>query len=383
MVGFFLLQLFTLQTFQKDTASYPGLHFIFFICATGTLLAVIPTFLNHMGETRKTHRATMSMRTQLRGHWYVFGIIIIVVAVSSCSTVISFFALSNFCSMCVTMAAAVATGCLIAVTLRKDLAGLVIYMLCSGMLDMTYSIQGASMYFFTDNSNMYPSGPALPASYISSTLPIVVQVSNLVGLLVYGIMNRWTCRSCLQVAVATKTCFTVVAAMQFARLNTLVGISDYAVKMFVDCGQGVSGMWPAMAATVYMSETCPLGMTATIWALMQTCQSVGNSACGFMSAWVLDMFAVQPTGTGYEPDEFKNLWKVGVIAAVLDIVMLVIVFPIFPKSVKEGLHNLSATYNSPVARWLKLSPTAPGTPVSQGGELSSTAPGTPVRQGGV
>ena len=58
-----------------------------------------------------------------------------------------------------------------------------------------------------------------------------------------------------------------------------------------------------------MSQMCPKGMEATLYALLAGCHNMGGAISDYFGAFVLEYLSCNPSGTSLETAKFDNLWK--------------------------------------------------------------------------
>ncbi len=64
-----------------------------------------------------------------------------------------------------------------------------------------------------------------------------------------------------------------------------------------------------------MSQLCPNGVEATMYALLAGASNLGNALAAYEGAYVLDALGVTPNGSPNEGAKFDNLWIAAVLAA--------------------------------------------------------------------
>merc|ERR1719355_313869 len=103
----------------------------------------------------------------------------------------------------------------------------------------------------------------------------------------------------------------------FARLNRSWGISDQTFVVFSTAWANVISQWQWMPGVVILSQLCPPGMEATMYALLAGCHNLGSTLSEYIGAYVLHLLDVRPSGRDNEGHQFDNLWKAAVISTVL------------------------------------------------------------------
>merc|ERR1719424_914931 len=100
------------------------------------------------------------------------------------------------------------------------------------------------------------------------------------------------------------------------RWNVKMGIPDHAFVLGSSVLTTVVGQWMWMPGVVILSQLCPKGMEATMYALLAGCHNLGNTLSLYLGAYILEMLGVRPTGAKNESAQFNNLWMAALIATV-------------------------------------------------------------------
>merc|ERR1719442_309088 len=117
--------------------------------------------------------------------------------------------------------------------------------------------------------------------------------------------------------------FAVLDIMMFARINVRLGIPDHALVMGLSIFETIIAQWQWMPQVVILSQLCPKGMEATMYALLAGCHNLGNTIASNCGAFVLQYLGCDPSGAQSEADKFKNLWIASALSTVLPMVTLV------------------------------------------------------------
>merc|ERR1719502_847433 len=96
--------------------------------------------------------------------------------------------------------------------------------------------------------------------------------------------------------------------MMFTRLNIRLGIPDTYFVLGANVLQTIVGQWMWMPGIVILSQLCPKGMEATMYALLAGCHNLGNTIASNCGAWVLLLLGCNPTGADNETAQFDKLW---------------------------------------------------------------------------
>merc|ERR1719326_1758242 len=110
---------------------------------------------------------------------------------------------------------------------------------------------------------------------------------------------------------------SVTDVMMFTRLNVRLGLPDHAFVLGASVLTTVVGQWMWMPGVVILSQLCPKGMEATMYALLAGCHNLGNTIASNCGALVLEWVGCQPSGADNESAQFTNLWLASLLATVL------------------------------------------------------------------
>jgi len=218
------------------------------------------------------------------------------------------------------------------------------------------SIGGASFYFYTDTAAQYPEGPHFSTEFYTSVLGIAGSVCSLVGIMTYQrYASTWSYRGLLMVSNIALSVLSLSDVVLFTRLNVRLGLPDHLFVLGSSVLTSVIGQWMWMPGIVILSQLCPKGMEATMYALLAGCHNLGNTIASTCGAWVLEVFNCQPSGADNESEQFKNLWVASLLSTVLPTLTLVLIPWLIP-NVKQTDKLLSdedtdATSGSLWKRW--------------------------------
>ena len=112
--------------------------------------------------------------------------------------------------------------------------------------------------------------------------------------------------------------------------NSLIGIPDDAFVIGSDAFVEVTYLWTYMPSVVIMSQLCPHGVEATMYALLAGSSNFGQQLASSAGSFSLCMLGVQPTGGAGESKQFDNLWIAALISALLPCVPLLLLPVLIP-----------------------------------------------------
>merc|ERR1719491_1309397 len=118
----------------------------------------------------------------------------------------------------------------------------------------------------------------------------------------------------------------------------------------------VIGQWMWRPGVVILSQLCPDGMEATMYALLAGCHNLGNTVSSNVGALVLQWLGCQPSGSIGETEQFKNLWLASLLSTVLP-TLTILLIPVLIPDAKQTDRLLpdgdrDATSGSLLRRWL-------------------------------
>jgi len=218
------------------------------------------------------------------------------------------------------------------------------------------SIGGASFYFFTDNPYQYPEGPHFSMEFFTSVLGVIGSICSLVGIYSYQkYATGWTYRQLLMFTNIVLSVLSVSDLMIFTRLNVRLGLPDHAFVLGASVLTGIIAQWMWMPGVVIMSQLCPKGMEATMYALLAGCHNLGNTIASNCGALVLELLGCQPSGANNETAQFKNLWVGSALSIILPMLTLVMIPWLIPDARQTDKlmedNERDATAGSLLKRW--------------------------------
>jgi hypothetical protein len=180
---------------------------------------------------------------------------------------------------------------------------------------------------------------------------------SLLGLATYNrYMKDWTYQNLILICNVMVTLLSLLDVVMYLRLNLVLGIPDVAFVLGSATATIVIRQWQWMPGIVILSQLCPKGMEATMFALLAGCANIGNTISDYIGAFVLEILGVHPTGAVNESAQFQNLWKASCIATMLPTVTIVLIPMLIPRAKQTDSLLLSnpgsAIAGSPMSRWL-------------------------------
>jgi len=220
---------------------------------------------------------------------------------------------------------------------------------------LTLSVSGASFYFYTDTVEQYPEGPHFSPFFYNSVLGAVTAVVSLFGIYSYKrYMSTWSYRSILLLTNVALSIMQLPDIILFTRFNLKIGIPDHVFLLGASVAQNIIMQWQWMPQVVILSNLCPPGMEATMYALLAGSHNLGNTVSATCGALVLQWLEVSPRGAVGESANFTNLWKASAIATLCPLITILLLFWLIPDAKQnEGIlrDSDSATSGSLWRRW--------------------------------
>merc|ERR1719469_1362047 len=219
-----------------------------------------------------------------------------------------------------------------------------------------FSIGGASFYFYTDSPEKYAAGPHFSMEFFTSVLGTVGSVFSLVGIYTYQrYMRAWKYSYLLLMTNLVLSALSVLDVIMLMRLNVRWGISDHVFVMGASVFQTIIGQWMWMPGVVILSQLCPKGMEATMYALLAGCHNLGNTIASNTGALVLQHLGCTPSGALNEGHKFDNLW-IGALFSTLLPLLTLLLLPLLIPDAKQtdkllGEDDRDATTGSLWRQW--------------------------------
>lgn len=218
------------------------------------------------------------------------------------------------------------------------------------------SIGGASFYFYIDTPEQFPEGPHFSMEFFTSVLGVIGSICSLIGIYTYQrYASECTYRKLLLLTNVALSILSVTDIMFFTRMNVRLGIPDHLFVLGASVLTTVIAQWMWMPGVVILSQLCPKGMEATMYALLAGCHNLGNTISSNCGALVLELLGCQPSGAKNESAQFQNLWMGSAISTVLPMVTLCLLPWLIPDAKQTDRilqdDDRDATAGSLLRRW--------------------------------
>jgi hypothetical protein len=332
-----------------------GPRSVFLACLFPASAILYPTMMNYFEERQVTREEMERMRHHFRQQKEVLWLGLLMCA---CTLVLTIAGAMNQPHV-VTFWTAIGVLAVLLPSfhfvLRPEIAKVNTFFVLQACFGIT--INGATFYFYTDKVDQYPDGPHFSAWFFTTVLGLVSASMSLLGLASYNrYMKGWSYRALLFFCNVIVTFLSLLDVFMYTRTNLKFGIPDTAFVLGSSVSTIVIRQWQWMPGMVILSQLCPAGMEATMFALLAGCANVGNTIADYVGAYVLEVLHVHPTGAVGEGAQFENLWKASCIATLLPAVTIMMIPYCIPEAKQTDRLLLSnpgsATVGSPLSRWL-------------------------------
>lgn len=332
-----------------------GPRSVFLACVVPASAIIYPTMMNYFEERPITRQQRERMIQQFREQKEVLALGVLMCACTIVLTFMGATSQSHFKTFITAVIVLIIILPAFHLTLRPEIAKVNSFFVLQAALGI--GINGATFYFYTDKPEQFPEGPHFSAWFFTTTLGLVSASMSFIGLATYNrYMKNWTYRGLLLFCNTIVTLLSLLDVVMYTRLNVAMGIPDVTFVLGSSVSTIVIRQWQWMPGMVIMSQLCPAGMEATMFALLAGCANMGNTIADYIGAYVLEVLHVHPTGAIGESAQFANLWKASCIATMLPAITIMAIpycIPHAKQTDKLLLTNpTSATAGSPLSHWL-------------------------------
>lgn len=195
----------------------------------------------------------------------------------------------------------------------------------------TLSIESATFYFFTNTPEQYPEGPHFSPMFYVTGVGLVSSAFSVVGIMLYNkYMKNWKYRTVFMGTNILFMCVNLSMVLVYTRANLSIGIPDTVFFLGSDVFVQIVQQWTWIPGIVILSQLCPDGVEATMYAILAGTQNLGSSLGAYLGAFLLKSLDITPKGEPNESAAFDNLWIAAVISTVLPCVPLLLVRVLIP-----------------------------------------------------
>jgi len=318
-------------------------------------LVFVPLMKNFLEESPQSSEQQLEMRRKLLEQKEACGLCVLMFFGTVLMTFLGIQYESAWINASASLAVAAVMLVAFSIVLKPIIAKVNAFFLIQTSVGI--SINGAAFYFYTDTPEQFPEGPHFSQEFFTSVLGMLSAVCALVGVYTYQHhASMWTYRGLLMASNLALSFFSLSDLILFKRLNVRMGLPDTAFVMGASVLTSVIWQWQWMPGVVIMSQLCPHGMEATMYALLAGCHNLGNTVAANLGALVLEVLNCQPSGQANESAQFEHLWVASLISTVMPTLTLVLLPWLIPdaKQTDKILHDddRDATQGSLLRRWL-------------------------------
>mmetsp|Transcript_112914 Transcript_112914/g.326168 ORF Transcript_112914/g.326168 Transcript_112914/m.326168 type:complete len:571 (+) Transcript_112914:124-1836(+) len=312
-------------------------------------LVLWPTLSNFLGE-RPVPVEERGLNLRLLSKHPVLCSLTLMIGVLIMSLILGTFVLQK--EHLFTMAAAFAVIVLgsFLCFVRWEITGPVVFYFMLGLL--SFNIDGALFYFYTNSHEKYPEGPHFTAYFYTTGLGAATFIGIMAGFITGSeLFKSWSYRGILKVTILLRACTQMMLLPVLLRWNRYLGVDDSVWVLCVIAADSVVFAWRWIPKQVMGAHLTPRGMEATMLGLTAGTFNMAMILSSYFGGFLLHYYDVRPVGAVNESGALASLWKVQVLAAFAPCAMLFLLPALIPaKSQTEPLMEErpdSATYRSP------------------------------------
>jgi len=296
-----------------------GPHFPYLVALVPATFIMIPMSWNYMEEVQSNSEELAKSRARLMQQKEACALCFLMFVGTMILTFLGIFYESAKVNAIAAIVIAIVMLISFSVVLKPVIAKVNAFFLIQTSVGM--SIGGASFYFFTDGPKEYPEGPHFSMEFFTTVLGTVGSICSMFGIYSYQkCVSTWSYRSLLWMTNIIVALLSVTDFMIFTRMNVRLGLPDHAFVLGSSVFGTIIGQWMWMPGIVIMSQLCPKGMEATMYALLAGCHNLGNTISSNTGALLLEYLGCQPSGAPNESKQFEYLWVGSALSSVLPLV---------------------------------------------------------------
>lgn len=310
-----------------------GAHIVYAVVFLPAAMVLLPTCLGWLQEQRMTGELLRNHRANLLEQKEV---VYLAIFTGACTLVLVGVGLLQS-SVWVNLTVALIIAVVVLIVFHIFLSPVLSRINCFFFIQAccVVDISGASFYFFTDNKVQYPNGPHFSKIFFASALGIYVGLLSLIGMYIYSqYMRTWRFQRLFLFANSLVCCVHVTGMLVYTRWNLAVGIPDTVFVISTWGMWAIVHMWMWLPGSVLLSQLCPKGVEATMYALLAGCHNLGLATASYFGAGLLRVLHISPRGADNEGAQFDNLWLAALIQALLPMITLVLLPFMIPDTVQ-------------------------------------------------
>ncbi|CAK9001615.1 Probable folate-biopterin transporter 3 [Durusdinium trenchii] len=252
------------------------------------------------------------------------------------------------CILCFLMLAATLVLSFFGTMLRDVRANAIASIVIAAVILLAFSvllrpeIAKVNTFFVLQTSVNFSVGPHFSMVFYTTALGVAGSICSLIGIYTYQkYASEWTFRQLLLVSNIAICILSISDVIFFLRLNVRMGIPDHAFILGSNVFASILSQWQWMPGVVILSQLCPPGLEATMYALLAGCHNLGGTIASATGAYVLQVLEVQPSGAKDESAQFQNLWVCAALSSILPAFVLLLLPWLIPdrKQTDKLLHE--------------------------------------------
>lgn len=313
--------------------AHVGTQSPFLVAAPFAALLIPFVLFNFLDETRQTPAQISDRRAETLRQPVLLGLSLLMFAGTVILSVVGLV----YESPALNAATAATVGSVVLIAFSTFLSPMVAKVNAFFLIQtaMGLDISGASYYFFTDGKDEFEDGPHFSEVFYVTVLGVVSSLMSLVGLALYNrFMKTWSYRRLLLMANLISCALGFLDVILFARLNKKWGIPDKVFVIGSSVSQTMVYQWMWLPGVIFLSQLCPEGVEATMYALLAGCHNLGSTIAASCGALMLHHLGVQPNGDKGEGAQFDKLWQASLVSTCMTVGALVLL-PILIPDVKQ------------------------------------------------
>eukprot|EP00747_Dinoflagellata_sp_TGD_P023879 gnl/TRDRNA2_/TRDRNA2_130145_c0_seq1.p1 gnl/TRDRNA2_/TRDRNA2_130145_c0~~gnl/TRDRNA2_/TRDRNA2_130145_c0_seq1.p1 ORF type:complete len:576 (+),score=118.52 gnl/TRDRNA2_/TRDRNA2_130145_c0_seq1:86-1813(+) len=325
-----------------------GARFSYLVAAPFILLVLWPTLCNFLGE-RQLPMEDRGLNLHMIHKHPVLVSLTGMIALLIVFLIFGTFALGERHIIVLALGFAMMVLTSFAVFIRREIAGPVIFYFLLGML--SFNVDGALFYFYTDTAAEYPDGPHLSTYFYTTGLGIVTFVGIMFGFVSGSeIFKGWSYRDILKVTIVLRAGTQLLLVPVLTRWTSRMGIPDTVWLLTMTMMDTMVFAWRWIPKQIMGAHLTPHGVEATMLGLTAGTFNMAMILSSYCGGFLLSHYGVHPNGDAGDSQHFEHLWKAQVAAALAPCSMLVLLPVLIPAKLQtEALlveRPDSATYNS-------------------------------------
>jgi len=115
-------------------------------------------------------------------------------------------------------------------------------------------------------------------------------------------------------------CAGLLQLFVYTRFNVQLGIPDRVFMLGETIMGSLIGQWLWIPGTVLLSQCCPKGLEATMYAMLAGTINLGESLASYNGAYMLHSYHIGPDGSKGEGGQFSNVWKASLTTTCLSLI---------------------------------------------------------------